>query len=372
MTGAVQTVLARYAPAADLSDEDASRAALARIQAQHLIIDVHEHLESARLSSKFLRLMDELGIGRMCLMGSSQFTLTMNERVGFTGYDENNSELLASVKAHPGRFEAWATVNPGDPGKLEKFIREVDRGATGLKLYLGHGYVTRRQTYMFHTLAMDDPGMLPLYAYCQERFIPLCIHVNPYAGKPGFAEELIAVLTAYPNMKVNCPHFMLSSIRSSRLEEFLDTFPNLYTDISFGDSFAATGLTRISNDPQRFQRLFARYPERIMFGTDLVLTSQPGKTEQWVREQTTAYLEMLSRRTYTTPVVQGQTLNGLALSPALLERVLYKNYLDFSAKQPSGTVITRRIDFARLGVDPTGRSSGQTFPPPAGAQQLSG
>jgi hypothetical protein len=39
---------------------------------------------------------------------------------------------------------------------------------------------------------MDDPAMLPFYAWCQENFAPIMYHVNPY--KPGFAEEFIAVL----------------------------------------------------------------------------------------------------------------------------------------------------------------------------------
>lgn len=339
------------------------------IQAQKLVIDVHEHIGSLELASIYLDVMDEFGIRKMCLMGSSEFTLTLDESKGFTGYDRNNEELLKIVNAYPGRFEAWPTVNPLDPDKLTKFKNLVQRGATGLKLYLGHGYVTKKGEYIFHPVAMDDPGMLPIYAYCEENYIPVCIHVNPFddggsGGKPGFAQEFIAVLTAFPDMKIDAPHFILSSIRSQRLEEYLDTFPNLYTDVSFGDFFVEAGLKRISKNPEKYRKLFAKYPDRIMYATDLVLIKSPRQTKDWVREQHQAYLDMLSKETYTTPVVAGETLRGLALPGHLLERVLYKNYEAFVAKKPKGTVITREIRWDRMGVNQVHRKPGQAFPPP--------
>ncbi len=352
-----------------LPEDGGQGLSLAEIQEQRLIVDVHEHIQGLEVASIYVEVMDELGIGTMCLMGSSLFTLTLNEEYGFTGYDENNEQLLDIVEAYPGRFTAWPTVNPEDPDKLQKFKDYVSRGATGLKLYTGHGYVTDDNEYIFHPLAMDDPGMLPLYEYCEENHIPVCIHVNPFdngtsRGKPGFCEEFVAILTRFPDMKVDCPHFMLSSIKSSRLREFLDTFPNLYTDISFGDYFMAAGLKRISRDPEKFRKLFADYPDRIMYATDLVLTKGRRKTKEWVYNQFKAYLDMLSKETYTTPAFPGEKLNGLALPGYLLERVLYKNYREFMAKKPEGTDIIGEFDYDRAGVRRMYRKPGQAFPPP--------
>lgn len=347
---------------------------LEQIQQRKLIVDVHEHIQSLEEAHIFLDIMDELGIGKMLLMGSSSFTLTLDEKVGFTNYDTNNEELLKIAKAYPGRFEAWPTISPDDPEKLEKFKDLVARGASGLKLYIGHGYLTANQNYMFHTKAMDDPSMIPVYQFCQENFIPICMHVNPFddgtqRGKPGFADEFIAVLTAFPDLKVIAPHFILSSIHSARLEEFLDCFPNLYTDVSFGDYFMADRFRTISRNHDRFKRLFERYPDRFMFGADLVLTPGPGKTREWVREQMSAYIDMLSKDTYTSGAIrdkntrQPENLRGLALPDHLLERVLYKNYYDFIDKRPKGTVITRQPSFQRMNVKPVEREPGQAIPP---------
>ncbi len=334
---------------------------LAAMQAQRMIIDVHEHIESLEEAPKFLAAMDALGIQKVCLMGSSKFTLTLNESFGFTQYDENNEELIKIIEAYPGRFEAWPTLSPTDPDKLSKIQGLVARGATGVKLYIGHGYVAKNHTYMFHTAAMDDPDMMPFYAWCEENGVPLALHVNPYKDKIGFAEEFVAVLTQFPDMKVIAPHFILSSVQIFRLEELLDTFPNLYTDVSFGDYFMKDRLRYISKFPKKFQRIFNKYPTRFMFASDLVMIK--GRPDDWAPTQLQAYIDMLTKEHYTTAAIPGEKLNGLALSDELASRVLFRNYLELRASQPQGTKITREINWERMSVDPVDRKPGQAFPP---------
>jgi predicted TIM-barrel fold metal-dependent hydrolase len=367
----------------DLSQHDEPRAraessaeVLQEIQARRAIIDVHEHIMSIHEAPMMLRVMDTVGIAKTVLMGSSWFTITLNESIGFTRYDENNESILQIVAAHPDRFEAWPTLNPEDPDKLPKLRAMVARGATGVKLYIGHGYVRRDGEYMFHTRAMDDPEMLEVYAFCQDNFIPICLHVNPHYIKPGFAQEFIEVLTQFPDLKVVSPHFILSSSWYSRFQEFMDTFPNLYTDCSFGDSFVEERLRYISRNTTIVRGLFEKYPERIMFGCDLVVTDHPAKTEQWALEQYAAYLSMLTEPRYTTPVIpkrdenkqvvpgELEELRGLELPRPILENVLYKNFEAMKASRPRGTRITREINWNNMrGSQKIDRMPGQAFPP---------
>ena len=342
-----------------------SVAALRRIQADGLILNDHEHIQSIDDVPKMLAAMDDLGVKRVSLMGSSWFTITLNPSVGFTRYDWNNEQLIQICRAYPGRFDAWPTINPQDPDKLDKFKDLVARGAVGLKLYIGHGYIIpKTNEYIFHTVAMDDADMLPVYAFCEENYIPVCLHVNPSAKAPGFVDEFIAVLTQFPDLKVVCPHFMLSSIRSYRLEEFFNTFPNLYSDIGFGwADFFEAGIKRISKSPKKFRHIFKRYPDRFFFSGDLVVTNAKVKSTQWVKDHWQTYLDMLTKNTYTSPLIRGETLNGLELPPDLLEGVLYKNFEAFMAAKPKGTKRTREIDWARMSVKPTKRRPGQAFPP---------
>jgi len=346
-----------------------ANATLARAIAERRIVNAHEHIQSAREVGKLKAVMDQLGIGRTLLFGSSWFTITLNPDHGFTRYDQNNAAIMRIIEAEPQRFEAWPTLDPRDPDKLAKIRGLVAQGAKGVKLYLGHGYVDKgTDAYLFHAMAMDDPAMLPFYAWCQENFVPIMYHVNPY--KPGFAEEFIAVLTQFPDLKVIAPHFILSSIKSTRLREFLDTFPNLYSDVSFGhDDFLTKGLKRISRNPGKFKKLFRAYPDRFMFGTDLVVTEHPRKSTAWMSARVRAYLNMLAAESYEVDFLPGKRLNGLALSGEALERILYRNYEDFMAARPRGTRITRAIDWSRMGVARTGREAGTAIPPPpAGAQ----
>jgi predicted TIM-barrel fold metal-dependent hydrolase len=285
--------------------------------------------------------------------------------VGFTHYDENNEELMQICRQYPDRFEAWPTVGPTDPEKLEKFKRLVERGAKGLKLYLGHGAVNKKTgQYIFHLIAIDDPQMYPLYQYCEENYIPVVLHVNPSPkAAPGFAEEFVAVLQKFPNMKIVCPHYLLSSEMDNRLRELLDCFPNLYTDVGFGyEDYLKQGMRRISKSPRKFTDIFTRYSGRIMFATDLVVDSSKVKTQQWIVDHLKVYLDMLTQQTYTTPIMPGETLKGLALPPAIIERVLYKNFEEFSARKPKGTKV-QPISWTQMKITPLERRPGQTFPP---------
>lgn len=350
-------------PQEPTSPQELALATLERIQRENRIINVHEHIQSVNELPRLLEAKERNGIGHTVLVGSSWFTITLNPAVGFTRYDWNNDQLVEIRDLHPDKFEAWPTIDPRDPDKLTKIQDLVERGASGVKLYLGHGF-TFQDEYMFHVMALDDPTMYEFYAWCEENFIPLNFHVNPGPTTPGFAQEFIAVLTDFPDLKINCPHFMLSSIRDSRLREFLLTFPNLYSDISFGhDDFLTAGLRRISRDPAKFRRIFREFPDRFLYGTDLVMTEVAFKDPDWFTERAQAYLDMLTREIYSTPVIPGVTLNGLTLEPELIENILYKNYERFRDARPKGTKITREINWSALGVEYMDREPGQAFPP---------
>ncbi|MCB9527684.1 MAG: amidohydrolase family protein [Myxococcales bacterium] len=333
------------------------------------VVNVHEHIESVNEAEKLLEAMDRAGIALTALMGSSRFTITENQGDGFTQFEENNREILEIARRWPDRFQAWPTIDPTDPEKLAKLKGYVAEGAKGLKLYIGHGLHDLRpgaSGYFFHTRALDDPGMMEVFAYCQETRLPVMLHVNPGPTAPGFADELLAVLRAFPDMKVIAPHFVLSSIRSSRLRALLDAFPNVYSDVSFGhDDFLGAGLKRISRSPKKFRELFADYPTRFMFGTDVVVTAYAGKSVPWMAARFRAYLDMLSKETYETEAVPGKTLRGLALPPELLEGVLWRNFERFSALAPSGTGARPGfgvIEWKAMGIPKVERAPGTMLP----------
>lgn len=343
----------------------APRLAVAALPDGTPIINVHEHIESAGEADRLLAAMDQTGIDQTVLMGTSRFTITLQQRHGFTRVDWNNRQILDIARRHPTRFMAWPTIDPLDPRALERLQGYVAEGATGLKLYAGHGLHDQRPSgwgYFFHPVAMDHPELLPLYAWCEAEGLPIMFHVNPGPTAPGFAEEFITVLTLFPDLKVIAPHFILSSIKSSRLRMLLDSFPNLYSDMSFGhDDFLRAGLTRINRRPEKFRQLVFDYPDRFMFGTDVVVTAARQKEPAWIAARVRAYLDMLRAETYQTPVVPGQTLRGLALPQHYIDGILWRNFELFMMRRPRGTVVDA-VEWAPMGIPYEARPLGWQLP----------
>lgn len=224
-------------------------AGLARILTEHRIVNVHEHIQGRENVPELLQFMDSHGMGKTILLGSSWFTISLYEKAGFTRYDDNNAALMEIVRAYPGRFEAWPTFNPTDPEALSKIAALVEQGASGVKLYLGHGYRSRyRNQYLLHPMAMDDPRMDSIYAYLSREGIPVCFHVNP--AMPGFAEEFIAVLTEYPNLKVNAPHFLPFRRRAHGWKNSCASFrTSTWTSVLATMTFSRTGCAAYRAGP---------------------------------------------------------------------------------------------------------------------------
>ena len=332
------------------------------------LINAHEHLQSKEELPLLLRAMDETGIKRVVILGSSAFTITQDYRVGFTHYDENNREIIGAAIAHPDRVEAWPTLDALDPDKLDKLRSYHGCGATGLKLYLGHGFVAPgSSSYFFSPLAMDDPGMDAVYEYCVAHRLPVCLHVNPGPTTPGFADEFVTVLERHPHLLVNAPHWVLSSGSPNRLAELLDVFPNLVTDISFGvDQFLIQGLRRVSRNPMRIRRVIEQYPDRFLFGTDFVVTRALHKTAEWIRVRVEAYLSMLTCKQYETPLLPFEVLNGLALPVTMFEQIASNNYLRFRALDRPLAAPTRLVDWSQMGVRHLSRGPGERLRCPVG------
>jgi len=281
------------------------------------IINAHEHFQSFANVPKFLEAMRRNEVAKTVIVGSPEATI-LTGRTGFFGEEKYNEEVLKIAQTYPEHFIVFPTINPHDPGKLEKLKQYLQRGGRGLKLYSGHSF--------FHDLALDDPSLLPVYEYCEKNRVPILFHVN--AG--SYQKEFENVLRKFPRLKVICPHFCLSTIASERFEQLMDRHPNLYTDASFGYlDFLKEALRRISKNPKKFRRLFVKYQDRILFGTDMVVTSAKYKTADWLAQVTRAYRDVLEKEEYEFFAFPGEKLRGLALDRRVLEKVYRKNFERF-------------------------------------------
>lgn len=284
------------------------------------IINAHEHFQSFTNVPKFLKAMAATGIEKTVIVGSPEATI-LTGRTGFQGEEKYNLEVLKIANTYPDHFIAFPTIDVHDADKLEKLKQYMKMGGEGLKLYSGHSF--------FHDVRLDEPSMMPVYAYLEEQQIPVLFHVN--AG--NFREEFENVLQKFPKLKVICPHFCLSTINTKRFEELMDKYPNLYTDASFGYiDFLKDALLRISKNSEKYRNLIIKYRDRILFGTDMVVTSASYKTADWLAQVTRAYRDLLEKDQYTFFAIEGMTLRGLHLPPDVLQKIYRTNFERFMRK----------------------------------------
>ena len=149
-------------------------------------------------------------VDRAILLGSSLFTLTLDHRDGFVNHSENNTHILRLARSHPDRLAAWPTLDPREPQNSWRVKSYAGKGATGIKLYVGHGACNAFSGEpIFHVCRIDDDCMLPVYETCAELGLPICLHVN--CGIAGYWSELLRVLDRFRDLKFVIPHFALST-----------------------------------------------------------------------------------------------------------------------------------------------------------------
>ncbi|MBU0728071.1 amidohydrolase family protein [Patescibacteria group bacterium] len=259
-------------------------------QSEIKIIDTHEHIETMNKATALKAANGNRNIDKTILIPSPIETITLNGNNSFTDYRKNVDEILKIAEAYPDSFIPFCTISPLDTDALEYLQGCVARGGKGLKLYNGHSYY-----YEIFQQPLDSERMMPIYAYAERSNLPVLFHVNI----TKYQDELENVLTAYPNLVVSVPHFMVSSVGVEKVAELFDKYPNLYTDVSFGSpEYMAAGLRRIGNDTEKYIDFISEYSDRILFGTDMVLTEIEKKDQEYMEETLECYRNMLETKKY--------------------------------------------------------------------------
>ncbi len=288
-----------------------------------MLADSHLHVGGEVKGRTLLSYMDGAGLERAMLLGSSLFTLTLDHRDGFVNHSENNMHLLRLGRSHPDRLGAWPTLDPREPQNSWRVRSYAEQGATGIKLYVGHGACNAfTGEPIFHVCRIDDDCMLPIYETCAKLHLPICLHVN--CGRAAYWSELLRVLYRYHDLKLVIPHFALSTRAPDRLRFLLERFPNVLTDTSFGqDEFLLAGSIRVGQSAE-LRELVSAYSERFLFATDLVLTDAAHKTPQWMADRVEHYRSMLTAEQYWSKAFQ-RTFRGLALPSSASHSIMCAN-----------------------------------------------
>jgi uncharacterized protein len=163
-----------------------------------------------------------------------------------------NDSLARFVADAEGRYVAFATVDPVDPGAADEVIRCVrDYGMRGVKL---HPWV---QAFSAHT-----PGLDPICDVAAELGVPVLFH----DGTPPFSAplQLAELARRHPRTTVVLGHGGLHDLWREALAAVQST-PNVH-------------ICLCATPPYAMRALIAGCPlERVLFGTDGGLAPEPNQ-----------------------------------------------------------------------------------------------
>jgi len=212
-----------------------------------------------------------------------------------------NAYMAEKCRACGNRVTGMATVFPGEPGAEEILQDAFDSGLKGLKL---HAHV---QCFEMHS----DPAYR-LFECCRRNKKPVVMHVGREPKSTAYgcdpyalcrADKLERVLKDFPDLKICVPHLGFDEMSAYR--KLVETHDNLWLD---------TTMVLTEYFPIKDKIPLGRYrSDRIMYGSDF-----PNIPYAWDREL--------------------KVLKSLGVSRDVLERIAYKNAVDFFDlnEDPSG------------------------------------
>lgn len=280
------------------------------------IVNVHESIESKAEVVKLQEVMKNLGIEQIVLQAIPEDLVKFDgTTLDLGGVAENNAALSEAVKTYPDQFSFFCSIDPNDLLRNDQLEDCLSAGAIGVKLYNGYSYG--------HQTPIDDAKLSSFYALLAEKDAILMLPVNT----EKYENELKNLLTLNPDLTVICPHFCLSSKNLGRLTELMTSFPNLYVDTSFGNiDFVEDGFKIISENHDEYETFFTAFQDRILFGTDAVITSYEGKDIEWTTKLYSDYLSILQDGDFESALLSGTSYKGLQLSDSIQRKVFSENW----------------------------------------------
>ncbi len=310
------------------------------------MIDCHTHPYARTVADvdQWVRNMDAVGLEKGVVL-----TMASGERF---------NEIQKRFAQHKDRFEMWCGFDftkfdsPGfEQQSLEALERCHDLGATGVGELVDKGrgigapMGTEPASWRVRSTGPrphpDDPKLDALFDKCGKLGMPVSIHVSdpPWAYqpmdqtndglmnaykwritvKPGvmghkdLIESLERAVKKHPKTIFFACHLTNQCNDLTSLGKMFDRNPNLYADI--GARYAETGCI-----PRFVAEFFSKYPDRILYGTDMGY-------EQEMYRTTFRILETADEHFYHFQFGYHWYLNGFGLPDALLKKIYRDNAL---------------------------------------------
>lgn len=285
-------------------------------------LDMHVHLTNAAAVDLLVETMDRHGVQQAVVLGTQNTLGGRGPGQGMQGHTEGNAIALAAAKAHPARLIPFAAVDL-EVDTAETFDRWRAAGGCGFKIAQGDRRLRVRP--------LDDARYQPLWGHLARLGAPVLIHVNT----TRFRAEFERVLDAHPGLDAVCAHWCSSRTALDRFEAIAEAHPRLRFDVSSGGPGpSAAGTANLSAERARARALVMRWPERFLFGSDLVTHPVGDWRVEWRDqiEMDRRFLTDPAVRTWVPGEVAGTTVRevpALDLPDAVARRILDANARDW-------------------------------------------
>lgn len=230
------------------------------------VVDSHVHLLPGRLGEK-VRAFFDAGVGtRMPLAYPNDhdvvvstlteegvdkiWTLPYAHKPGVAaGLNSASAETVRQFEDAPLQIVGGATVHPGDDNAVDIVRTAVDSyGLRVLKLHCSVG-----------SFSIDDPGLQPVFAFANERRLPIVVHLGHNVNGHTEADELPSIARTsdtfpdIPLILAHCGHH--SAPEATTL---MHDHPSLYADLT----------PVVFEHPNIDRNSLESLSSRILFGSD--------------------------------------------------------------------------------------------------------
>jgi predicted TIM-barrel fold metal-dependent hydrolase len=300
------------------------------------VIDYHNHLDALE-PRDVLRVMDACGIERIVNITMQTGAAALNMIDKFHSADAKRFATIGWMD--------WSGVERQDFVSVtcDRLERLVERGAQGIKFWKDLGLSVRDAEgsllriddeklapifdkaaelgipVMFHT-ADPDAFFLPIDAH-NERYEELAAHPDwgfhgSHYSKHELLDQRDRVIARHPRTTFVAAHVAESGENLARASSLLETYPNVLIDIS-------ARASELGRQPFSARKFFLQFPDRILFGADLLPEEQMYRLYFRFLETEDEYFEYPSHASR-----QGRwNIYGLNLPDDVLRKVYRENAL---------------------------------------------
>jgi len=263
------------------------------------------------------------------------------------GIVHNEEGFQAAREKYPDRFIFAKYLSLKDIAQynvkpvLDQIAKLRDQGYSLAKSWFGprwRDWVAVPKDFRISHLKLE-----PIFQALEDNGIPLIIHVGDpdtyyasqykdsgkYGTKDEHLKELEDVLSRYPKLRFQIPHFGAQPEiqRLPNLARWMDKFPNMIVDTASSRWMAR----ELSKDWKKAREFMLRYSDRVLFGTDIESDQDDrdyfsGRyVAQRILWETNERGTPLPFPDADTKDTGGTVINGLDLPLSVLEKLYWEN-----------------------------------------------